>query len=387
MRVLLLDQFSDPGGAQQCLLDTAAALRDRGWDALAGMPGEGKLCHRLRQMRVPVERISCGPYASGGKTAGDAARFLVGTPRLAGQIRRLADAFGADAIHINGPRLLPAAMLAGLRAPVVFHTHSLVTSPTPRRLAAVALRRLDAWLLASCDFTARQWRQSCRTDRTRVVYNGVAGPPAGWKGKSGGAPRIGCIGRIAPEKGQLEFLLAARAIYEQMPECRFAVYGATLFDEPRAQAYERAVHHAAEGLPVEFQGWIDDVYKALARLDLLLVPSAAHEATTRVILEAFAAGVPAIAFRSGGICEVIEGGNGLLVDSAAAMAARAIELLRAPRECASMARAARASWERRFTLQRYGSAVAEFVAGAANSRRNRPADTTASAAAPQSTAL
>ena len=42
----------------------------------------------------------------------------------------------------------------------------------------------------------------------------------------------------------------------------------------------------------------------MAGLDLLLVPSTGPEATTRVILEAYAAGVPVIAFPSGGIPEV-----------------------------------------------------------------------------------
>ena len=51
------------------------------------------------------------------------------------------------------------------------------------------------------------------------------------------------------------------------------------------------------------------MYDALAEIDVLLVPSAPHEATTRVILEAAAAGVPVIAFPSGGIPEVLAEAN------------------------------------------------------------------------------
>ena len=112
---------------------------------------------------------------------------------------------------------------------------------------------------------------------------------------------------------------------------------------------------AAAGLPVEFAGWVDDVYACMAQLDLLLVPSAGHEATTRVILEAFAAGVPVIAFPSGGIPEVVEDGvTGLLANTSEEMAQRAIELLTGDaRRLISMAQAARQSWSRRFTLERY----------------------------------
>ena len=116
-------------------------------------------------------------------------------------------------------------------------------------------------------------------------------------------------------------------------------------------------------LPVEFPGWVTDVYAALANLDLLLVPSAAHEATTRVILEAFAAGVPVIAFRSGGIPEVIDdGADGLLAGSTAEMARLAIDLLTGdPARLRSMSHAARESWRRRFTLDRYRRQVLEVI--------------------------
>jgi len=31
MRLLILDQFSDPGGAQQALMELLPAMRERGW--------------------------------------------------------------------------------------------------------------------------------------------------------------------------------------------------------------------------------------------------------------------------------------------------------------------------------------------------------------------
>jgi glycosyltransferase involved in cell wall biosynthesis len=104
---------------------------------------------------------------------------------------------------------------------------------------------------------------------------------------------------------------------------------------------------------MEFAGWVADVYGAMEQLDLLLVPSAGHEATTRVILEAFAAGVPVIAFPSGGIPEVVDHGvTGMLAKGVEEMVECAIELLTGDRR-AMMAAAARESWERRFTLERY----------------------------------
>ena len=141
------------------------------------------------------------------------------------------------------------------------------------------------------------------------------------------------------------------------------IYGAPLFGDSAAARYAAQVRTDAEGLPLEFAGWVDDIYACMAQLDLLLVPSAGHEATTRVILEAFAAGVPVIAFASGGIPEVVEDGvTGLLANNAEEMAQRAIELLTGDaRRLISIAQAARESWSRRFTLERYHQQILQAI--------------------------
>jgi glycosyltransferase involved in cell wall biosynthesis len=357
MRLLLLDQFSDPGGAQQVLLELLAAIRERGWKALVGLPGEGEMFQRVRALGFEAERVECGPYTSGRKSATDLARFLKGTPRLARQIEEMASRVEADLIYVNGPRLVPAAGRARLGAPVLFHAHSYLPPGATRMLTGWCLRGMRAWVLGTCRFVAEPWRRYVAPERLSVVYNGVAGPSgAGHRPALSGTGRaVGCIGRIAPEKGQREFLAAASIIHGAVPDCRFFVYGAALFSAADALRYDAEVRASAAGLPVEFPGWTTDVYGALASLDLLLVPSAAHEATTRVILEAFAAGVPVIAFRAGGIPEVVDHNvDGLLADSTEEMARMAIELLTGdPARLRSISESARATWRRRFTLEAY----------------------------------
>ena len=356
MKLLLLDQFSDPGGAQQGLLELLPSIRARGWEAVAGLPGDGELFPRVRQAGFEAVRIRCGPYTSGSKSLMDAARFVTGTPVLARQIRRLAGRFSPDLVYVNGPRLLPGVAWARLRTPVLFHSHSYLFPGVARRLAGLSLRKCGAWVVGACRFVADPWRPFARPDRISVIYNGVAGPesppPAGTPSHP---PTVALIGRIAPEKGQREFVAAAAIIRRALPGCRFVVYGAALFGEAGALRYDAEVRAAAAPLGVEFAGWVTDIYAALRSVDLLLVPSAGHEATTRVILEAHAAGVPVIAFRSGGIPEVIEEGrDGWLAGSTEEMAGRAIELLTGdPSRLAEVSRAARLTWRRKFTLNRY----------------------------------
>jgi glycosyltransferase involved in cell wall biosynthesis len=295
------------------------------------------------------------------------ARFLGGIPKLAGEIRTLAARIDAGLVYINGPRLVPAAALAGLRAPVLFHAHSFIGPGALRRVIGIALRKANAQVVGSCEFVADPWRSYVLREGFSIVYNGVTGPAELPAAGASRPPTVGCIGRIAPEKGQLKFLQAAGIIHAAIPDSRFIVYGAALFDDPAVLRYDARVRAAAAGLPVDFPGWIPDVYAELANLDLLLVPSAGHEGTTRVILEAFAAGVPVVAFRSGGIPEVVDAGlDGYLAGDVEEMARLSIDLLTGPPERrASLSEAARQTWLRRFTKERYHDQLLQCLCGAA----------------------
>ena len=362
MKVLALDQFSDPGGAQQVLVELLPAIAARGWQATIGLPGRGELFGRVRQLGFETARVACGPYRSGEKSAGDLFRFAMDVPRLAAQVRRL----GADAdlIYVNGPRLLPGVALSGVKAPVLFHAHSYLPPGRTRDLAGRALRNMDAAVVAACEFVAAPWREWVPAERVQVIYNGVAGPEAPvWRGIGRTIGRtIGCIGRIAPEKGQVEFVHAAQLILPSLPDARFVIHGAALFAEAAALRYAEEVRALADGLPVEFAGWAADVNAALAGLDLLLAPCMGQEATTRVILEAFAAGVPVIAFPSGGIPEVLEDGRtGWLAGSIEEMAGIAVEVLRNPERAAEVSAVARREWELRFTRHRFQEQVLDCM--------------------------
>jgi glycosyltransferase involved in cell wall biosynthesis len=240
--------------------------------------------------------------------------------------------------------------MADLHLPVLFHAHSYLGTGVTRTLAGNALGRMNASVVGQCEFVAAPWRQFLPKHRVSVIYNGVAGPNHLPRRSPTGPPHVGCIGRISPEKGQLAFVDAAARIHQALPQCRFTIFGAPLFKDPSAEAYHARVLAAASGLPIEFAGWVDDIYACLAQLDLLLVPSAGHEATTRVILEAYAAGVPAIAFPSGGIPEVVDDDvNGLLAAGAEDMARGTVELLTGDaRRLIAMAHNARQTWLRRF---------------------------------------
>lgn len=359
MNVLCLDQFSELGGAQRCLLELLPAFARRGWSAHVAAPGNGGLFPQAAALGATTDRIQCGPYSSGRKSFADMARFASETPGLARAIRVLVRRYDADLIYVNGPRLLPAVALAARQGPpVLFHSHSFLDGYA-RRMAGWPLRMARAALVASCRFVAAPLLPYCG-NRARVVYNGVRQMALTGRARTAPDPqaeyRIGVMGRISPEKGQADFLRAARSLHQDFPQCRFVVCGAPLFSDPAAVWYGAELEALAAGLPVEFTGWKENVDDVLAALDLLVVPSAPVDATPRVILEAFAAGVPVLAFASGGIPEIVEHSvTGFLAGerSPTALASAMGGLLREPDRMREVAERALAKARGEFNLERY----------------------------------
>lgn len=355
MKVLFLEQFADLGGAQLCLLDLLREVLFEGWEAHVAMPGAGPLAGRARELGASVRELPAGRYSLGRKGPLDAVRFAADLGRLAERIRELSR--GMDLIYVNGPRLMPAAARAGTGCPVVFHSHNYVTGWGSRILVSRAIKRSGALVIAASRFVARPWGDA------HVVYGGVDGPPAGYRRRGAGAPpRIGMIGRIAPQKGQLEFVMAARRVRA----AEFVLCGDALFGDRAGERYRDEVLRTASGA-VRWLGWRDDVYEVLSNLDLLVLPSAGEGGVPRVLLEAFAAGVPVLALDSGAVPEAVsEGHNGFLLRSRkpAEIARRICEILTRRERLQAAAKEARRTWRERFTRERFVADACEVVARA-----------------------
>ena len=362
MKVCFLDQFSELGGAQQCLLDLLPAVAERGWTASVAIPGRGPLDQILRKRGIRVENIPGGQYRCGTKTMADAFRFAADVPMQASAISRLLDSASADLVYVNGPRMLAGAALAVRgRVPILFHAHHAIEQRIAADLEGFVLRKSLATIAACCEAVRQPFQDWVPPDRIHTIPNGS--PDLGFRERTFQQPelRIGIIGRIAPDKGQAEFLRAAALIAPLSPRLRFVICGSQMF---AGDAYYRQVLKLASGLPVEFLGWQDDVGAVIHDLDILVLASK-REGLPRVILEAFSAGLTVLAPPVGGIPEAVEEGfTGFLAHSSGpeALAAKLREVLQInPVRLRTIARNARKQWERHYTLATYRDRITTLM--------------------------
>ncbi len=121
---------------------------------------------------------------------------------------------------------------------------------------------------------------------------------------------IAMIGRLVPQKGHKDFLLALKVL----TGCGFKVKGLIVGSGPQEMYLKQVCDNLALNGNVIFTGVRSDIPELFKAIDMIALPST-REGFPMIILEAMSAGVPVVASSVGGVPEVITNGfNGLLVE-------------------------------------------------------------------------
>ena len=121
-----------------------------------------------------------------------------------------------------------------------------------------------------------------------------------------------CVGPLSPFKGQEMLVDLLPRVLGAFPGFLLLLVGGDRGG--RAEGLLERARSDRAGEAVRWVGWRDDTPAWLAASDLLLLPGG-PEGFSRVVLEAMAAGIPSVAFRHGGVLDLVrEGETGLLAD-------------------------------------------------------------------------
>ena len=176
-----------------------------------------------------------------------------------------------------------------------------------------------------------------------------------------GAFTVVMIGRITPLKGHPYFLRAMARVIHQLPSVKIQIIG----DAPaKKQPYKDELVLLAKRLGilerVEFMGNRQDIPQLLSKADCLVLSTTTQEAFGRVIIEAQAAGVPVVATRVGGVCEIIDHEKtGLLVlpKDIEDMSNAVLRILKNPEFSAGLVLEAKKKIDARYTLAHMAGAT------------------------------
>lgn len=338
--------YPEISGISDSIITTGEELRRRGHQVLYVGPryaprdyksGKDPAREALGIVRLPSLPMSNSP---------------TGQSRIAlpiGASLRALRAFKPDMLHTQSPYGTGLeALLASrvLQVPLVGTNHTPIEefvhyAPMGKYFEGPA-RRYDAWYYNRCAFVTAPYQGLIDNMRTRgfkrdgrAQANPVpfAGRPSDAAEKASakrelnaGGPVLLCSGRLAPEKKVDDILKAAALLIKEFPSLLLCITG--------HGSAEESLKQLAASLAIEknvrFMGFVNE-----ARLANLYVASDAYvimstaETQSLSLMQAFAAGVPAVAAKARGLADYTPADAGFLVEpgDTAALAARLTELL------------------------------------------------------------
>ncbi len=336
-------------------------------DSLAVGGAEVLVCSLARAQREAGHEVvvhclvDSGPLATGLKDSGipvllhRASRPVISLARLICSLRTNPP----DVVHCHNiaPTVLgaPAAKLA--RAPCIVSTRHGTATRQPHFerkfwLAARLCHRVVAVSHSAAErLAAAPW---ARADKLVLIRNGAAPPtlpePEAWPPARPDVFTLVSVGRLHRVKDYPSLLRGVALARARSPALRLLILG----DGPERPRLENLAASLDISDHVEFLGLRHDVGRWLAQADAFVLASVS-EGLPVALLEALAAGLPAIVTDVGGMPEVVRCcGAGIVVPASQpeALADAILALASDPQRLAALRHLARRCYLNHFTLER-----------------------------------
>jgi glycosyltransferase involved in cell wall biosynthesis len=308
MRIIQVNSIFNGGGVDTQTLELCAGLIEQGHEVMLAIRPQARWA--ARAAAIPGLRIE---YIDGSKLTWGL------------RVRRLSETFGAQIVHAHHGRDYwvtgIAARLAANRPRAVLTRHLM--TPLSKASARFLLR------LGHVTAVSKAVRDDLRTqlhgdlNRLHLIYAGIdthrfrpdenirvsARQSFGWDDSHVIFAVVGGAG-LPDGKGQREFVEAGARLIRENPAVRLLIVG----EGSLIPVLEQRVAELGLTEAIRMAGFIEDVERIDAMIDVLVHPAVGTEALGLVIWEAMAAGKPVVASRLGGIPETfIEPDHGRLV--------------------------------------------------------------------------
>lgn len=312
--VLVAHPGAELYGSDRVLLESVSALVVDGWRVVVTVPGSGPLLAAIFERGGEVALCPTPVLRKSALRPRGLLRLIAATVSgwLAGW--RLISRVRPAALYVN-TMTIPLWQLLGWmrRVPVLAHVHEGEASASRfvRSILALPLF-LSARIIANSEFSRSVLGDSFSRlgRRTKVVYNGVQGPPThrAARARLDAPVRVTYIGRLSPRKGvdiaiDALALLSARGV-----DARLDLIGGVF---PGYEWYEAQLHDQVRrrhlDSRVQFHGFTPSIWDLLGAGDLVIVPSRVDEPFGDTAVEAILGGRPVVASATSGLLEATAG--------------------------------------------------------------------------------
>ncbi|OGG77711.1 hypothetical protein A3B35_03690 [Candidatus Kaiserbacteria bacterium RIFCSPLOWO2_01_FULL_54_24] len=310
-KILYVITKSNWGGAQRYVFDLATALPKDRFDVCVALGGNGLLAEKLGA--AGIHTVSIPSFQR------DISVFK--EFKVLGELVRIFKQERPDVVHLNSSKAggigALAARLVGIKT-IIFTSHGLAWDEDRNTLSRAAI-----WLASQLTFLlchkviviSRDNLTRVGTGKAVLIHNGLGPlqfmPREDARDALGLSPEavvIGALGELTWNKNYHTLIHAAAELKRAGRDFVLCIIGGG--EEQRF--LEALIQESGLGGHMRMSGFLPDGYKYLKAFDIFVLPSV-KEGLPYVLLEAAAAGLPAVGSNIPGIVDVLGEGAGLLV--------------------------------------------------------------------------
>ena len=313
MKVAIVSRAENVSGKEIMTLELGEGLRSAGHEVVfvTSFWNDGSYQKRLNDLGFEHCSVALGSISATLRwdCVGRTLKQLIQLPPLWKDFRQFMKETGVEqAVHTSWHHLILLWPYLSTERDWYWVHEVLPDKPHYRRLFMRLTRRLRGFVAVSQAVADSLSALGVPAGKIHVVHNGLRDISAAAPVRDAAATpvRIGIVGQVAQWKGHHDLLDAMPSILAAHPDTELHIYGTGPED------YSNALEAQARRLNIvkslHWHGYVENRAGIYGNLDLcvLPVPPGASEALPTIAIEAGFFGLPIVATRIGGLCEIVE---------------------------------------------------------------------------------
>lgn len=324
-KILFLHAGAELYGSDRILLSIVTNLDKNIFEPIVVLPNDGPLVDELKRRTVRVEVIPYPILRRKYYNPIGILTYLIAYRRACSKLADLVRKENIRLVHSNTIAVLEGITIKKRCGIVLIsHIHEMLDRPrfVARFLYRKHVRAADKIICVSNAVKNHIEKYVCYGKKVVVVHNGIM-PIEKMRSdirKNNGIPEhaklFSIVGRINAIKGQNDFIEAVRKAREKDAKIYGLIVGDTFTgQEWRIKEIRDEITRCGLEKYIKLVGFVSEMSYVYSAIDVLVLPSVQNDSFPTVVLEAMSCGVPTVAYKCGGVEEmIINGRNGYLVN-------------------------------------------------------------------------
>lgn len=328
--ILFLHAGAELYGADIILFNLVKNINKDEFNVYVILPDDGPLVKKMRDANIYCEIIDYPILRRKYFSLKGFVYYVTHFFKNSNKIYQLVKDKNIDIIHNNTFAVLEGIYLKKkLNAKLILHVHEIIKNPKflSKILSKIFSKQSNKIICVSEAVSQEVKRHIKEVNKVEVIYNGIDNNifhpnyDVSSLKKEFKIPSsclvIGMIGRVNSWKGQSDFLQAIETVLNKHKSVYALLVGGVFAGEEwRYLELERKINelNLLYDNRIILSDFRDDNYLIHNLIDIFVLPSTNPDPLPTVILESMASGKPIVAYRHGGVCEMVKDGyNGILV--------------------------------------------------------------------------